>query len=74
MASRAPRLTAREIEVILSRHGFELISQKGSHRKWRHCELSLQVIVPEQLGRQLPVGAVRSILIHAEIPREEWKP
>ncbi|HUT23318.1 MAG TPA: type II toxin-antitoxin system HicA family toxin [Sumerlaeia bacterium] len=74
MASRAPRLTAREIEAILSRHGFELISQKGSHRKWRRRELSLQVIVPEHLGRQLPVGTVRSILVHAEIPREEWKP
>jgi predicted RNA binding protein YcfA (HicA-like mRNA interferase family) len=37
---------ADEVEKILQSYGFELISQKGSHRKWRNDDRQLQVIVP----------------------------
>lgn len=33
MGERLRRLTAREVEDLLRRHGFRLVSQKGSHRK-----------------------------------------
>ena len=46
-------MKSREVEAILKRYGFELISQKGSHRKWRNSELGLQVIVPEHKGKDL---------------------
>jgi predicted RNA binding protein YcfA (HicA-like mRNA interferase family) len=45
------RLTAKEVEKILQRYNFQLISQKGSHRKWRNNELGLQVTVPEHRGK-----------------------
>ena len=32
MAGRLPRLTADELIRILRRHGFELVSQRGSHQ------------------------------------------
>lgn len=73
MPRRILRMTAREVEVLLRRHGFQLVSQKGSHRKWRHASLGLQVIVPQHHGRQLPVGTLRNILINGEIPESEWK-
>jgi predicted RNA binding protein YcfA (HicA-like mRNA interferase family) len=73
MGERIRRMTARELEVILRRHGFQLISQKGSHRKWRNESLALQVIVPDHRGRQLPLGTLRSILNTAEIPENEWR-
>lgn len=66
-------MTAREIEVVLRQHGFVLISQKGSHRKWRHPERHLQAIVPEHRGRQVPLGTMRAIFQGAEIPDHEWK-
>jgi predicted RNA binding protein YcfA (HicA-like mRNA interferase family) len=43
-------MKSREVEAILKRYKFKLISQKGSHRKWRNTELGLQVIVPEHKG------------------------
>ncbi|MDF5738700.1 MAG: type II toxin-antitoxin system HicA family toxin [Nostoc sp.] len=46
--SRTRRMNADEVESILQRYGFELVSQKGSHRKWRNIERQLQVIVPYQ--------------------------
>ncbi|MEH2383705.1 MAG: type II toxin-antitoxin system HicA family toxin [Nostoc sp.] len=50
MSERIRRMTSREVETILKQYGFQLISQKGSHRKWRSEDLGLQVIVPEHRG------------------------
>ena len=69
---RIPRLKCQDVEELLRRHGFILVSQKGSHRKWRHMERHLQVVVPEHSGRDLPIGTLRAILVNAEIPESEW--
>jgi predicted RNA binding protein YcfA (HicA-like mRNA interferase family) len=66
-------MSATEVERILRRYGFELIAQKGSHRKWRNDEKSLQVIVPMHKGKNIAIGTLRNILITADIPDEEWK-
>ena len=73
MGERIRRMTAREVETLLRRYGFHLISQKGSHRKWRNENLGLQVIVPEHSGRRLPLGTLRNILKNADLPQDEWK-
>jgi predicted RNA binding protein YcfA (HicA-like mRNA interferase family) len=66
-------MNAADVERILTRYGFELVSQKGSHRKWRNLERNLQVIVPYHKGRSLPIGTLRNIMISASIPEAEWK-
>ncbi|MDF5723357.1 MAG: type II toxin-antitoxin system HicA family toxin [Rhizonema sp. PD37] len=43
MSDRIRRLRARVVETILKQFGFQLISQKGSHRKWRNEDVELQV-------------------------------
>jgi predicted RNA binding protein YcfA (HicA-like mRNA interferase family) len=73
MSPKIRRLTALDVEALLSRHGFQLVSQKGSHRKWRHPHSRLQVIVPLHRGRQLPLGTLRNILLNAKIPENYWK-
>ena len=73
MSERVRRMTARQVEIILRKYEFELISQKGSHRKWRNEELGLQVIVPEHKGRTLPIGTLLSIVQGAKIPESEWR-
>lgn len=73
MGERMRRMTAREVEGLLRRYGFQLVSRKGSHRKWRQPDTGLQVIVPEHRGRTLPTGTLRAILKGAEIPESEWK-
>ena len=73
MGERIRRMTSREVEALLRRYGFQLVSEKGSHRKWRNATLGLHVVIPEHRGRQLPLGTLRSILIAAEIPEREWR-
>ena len=73
MAGRLPRLTADELIRILRRHGFELVSQRGSHQKWRHLDTGRQVIVAYHRGRQLPVGTINSIIDGSGLSREEFR-
>lgn len=71
--TRIRRMNADEVENILKKYGFELVSQKGSHRKWRNLDRQLQTIVPYHKGRNLPIGTLRNIMINADIPETEWK-
>jgi predicted RNA binding protein YcfA (HicA-like mRNA interferase family) len=73
MGEHVRRLTPREVESILHRHGLVLVSQKGSHRKWRHPVRGVQVIVPMHAGRPLPIGTLLSIMKGAEIPETEYR-
>ena len=57
--SRIRRMNADEVERILKNYDFELISQKGSHRKWRNNEQEIQVIVPYHKGKDIPIGTLR---------------
>jgi predicted RNA binding protein YcfA (HicA-like mRNA interferase family) len=73
MGERIRQMSAAEVERILQRYGFALISQKGSHRKWRNEIQGLQVIVPMHKGKNLKIGTLRNILTTADIPTDEWK-
>jgi predicted RNA binding protein YcfA (HicA-like mRNA interferase family) len=73
MGDRLPRLKAREVEAVLSGHGFVLVSQRGSHRKWRHPDTRAVVTVPEHAGRELPVGTLAQIMKASNIAKEAWK-
>jgi len=72
MAQRLPRLKAEEIIRILARHGFILVSQHGSHQKWRHPDTGKQVIVPYHKGKGLPLGTLKSIIVGSSIPEEDF--
>ncbi|NJK59157.1 MAG: type II toxin-antitoxin system HicA family toxin [Oscillatoriales cyanobacterium SM2_1_8] len=71
--TRLRRMNADEVERILRKYGFQWISQKGSHKKWRNPELDAQVVVPYHRGKDLPTGTLRNIMLTAMIPEHEWK-
>ena len=73
MGEKIRQFTARELERLLKRFGFALISQKGSHKKWRNLSTGRQVIVPSHSGRKIPLGTLRNILTNSQIAKEEWK-
>ena len=73
MAQRLPRLTADGVIQVLRRHGFEMVSQRGSHQKWRHPGTGRQVIVAYHRGRQLPLGIINSIIEGSGLALEEFR-
>ena len=72
MAPKLPRLKAEEVVKVLDRHGFVLISQRGSHQKWRHPDSGKQVIVPYHKGKQLPLGTLKSIVDGSGVPEPDF--
>jgi predicted RNA binding protein YcfA (HicA-like mRNA interferase family) len=72
MPHKISRLKAAEVVNILQHHGFVLISQRGSHQKWRNHVTGKQVIVPIHKGKELPLGTLMSIIDGSGIPEKEF--
>jgi predicted RNA binding protein YcfA (HicA-like mRNA interferase family) len=72
MTPRQVRLNAPEVAAILEGHGFKLVSQRGSHQKWRNADTGKQVILPYHQGKDLPIGTLRSIIEGSGIPPDKF--
>ena len=53
-------------------HGFALVSQRGSHQKWRNDKTGKQVIVPYHKGKRLPIGTLKAIIEGSGISPDEF--
>jgi len=60
-SERLPVCKAKEVVRVLRKHGFAMISQKGSHQKWRHAN-GRQVIVALHGNKPIPIGTLKSII------------
>ena len=65
-----PKLpSSKEIIAVLLAHGFEKVSQRGSHHKY--CKDNRIVIVPSP-KKEIPIGTLQSILKQAGLTREDF--
>ena len=55
---------------MLRKHGFELVSQKGSHKKFRRGTHT--VIVPDP-RKQIPIGTYLSIVEQSGLLRKDFE-
>jgi len=69
--TRLAPITARELQAILSRLGFRLIRQKGSHAFWQH-EDGRATIVPVHKGENIGRGLLRQVLNDIDIDPEKF--
>lgn len=69
-----PKLySSRHIINVLEKHGFEYISQKGSHVKYRkYGRPILTTIIPAN-RKEIPIGTFRSILRQSQLKEEDFK-
>jgi predicted RNA binding protein YcfA (HicA-like mRNA interferase family) len=56
-----PVLTAKKVVRVLRENGFVMVSQRGSHQKWRHAN-GRQVIVAMHGNKLIPIGTLKSII------------
>ena len=70
--SRMPRLGAEEDIRALSRAGFHVARQRGSHRILKHPD-GRTTVVPVHRGDIMGPGLMSKILRDAEISREEFQ-
>ena len=73
MGERFPVCSARDAVRALVRNGFQFVSQKGSHQKWRHPD-GRQVIIPDHGSKPIPIGTLKSIIKGSGLDVEDYRP
>ena len=68
-----PRLTGRELVQGLSRLGWGVVVQKGSHAQLKHPSRGGRVTVPLHAGETIGPGLLHSILAQAGVTVEELR-
>lgn len=71
MNGKLPLLDAKELIKILTKMGFEVIRQRGSHVYLKHKD-SRFTIVPLHSGRDIGRGLLKRILNEIDMSREEF--
>jgi predicted RNA binding protein YcfA (HicA-like mRNA interferase family) len=72
VSRRFPVCTAKDIVRVLRQRGFALVSQKGSHQKWRHPN-GRQVVVPMHGNKPIPTGTLKSIVEGAGLAADDFR-
>lgn len=63
-------MKVREILRLLADDGWTQISQRGSHRQFKHSAKPGKVTVPGKMSDDVPVGTLKSILRQAGLEKE----
>lgn len=72
MSDKLPVLSGNEIIKILSKAGFIVVKQKGSHIKMKKTEGEKNLIVTVPNHSEVKKGILLNILKQAELSREEF--
>ncbi|MEG4939099.1 type II toxin-antitoxin system HicA family toxin [Microcoleus sp. F4-D5] len=64
-------MKVREVIKMLEEDGWYLARTKGSHRQFKHPEKAGTVTVSGNLGVDMPIGTLKSVLRQAQLEEEE---
>lgn len=70
MSSKYPILPPKKIIKILKKFGFEKVSQRGSHVKYKNFNTGKSYIIP--MHNEIASGTLKSILEQANIEIQEF--
>ncbi len=66
-------MSGREICGILTKHGFVLIRQQGSHMVMQKKISESTITVPVPDHKEIKIGTLKSIIRQSRIPSEEFE-
>jgi predicted RNA binding protein YcfA (HicA-like mRNA interferase family) len=69
--SKLPVVSAKELERIILKLGFEITRQKGSHRFYKHPD-GRYTTIPHHPGEDISRPLIRTILREIELDVEEY--
>ena len=70
MSSKYPILSPEKIIYILAKFGFEKVSQKGSHAKYKNKITNRVYIIP--MHKEIARGTLKSTLEQANVDLEDF--
>jgi predicted RNA binding protein YcfA (HicA-like mRNA interferase family) len=69
--SRLPVVSAKELEKLLLKLGFEISRQKGSHRFYKHPD-GRYTTIPHHPGEDISRPLIRAILRQIELDADDY--
>lgn len=64
-------MKVREVIKMLEDDGWYLARTRGSHRQFKHPEKAGTVTVSGNLGVDMPIGTLKSVLRQAQLEEED---
>lgn len=64
-------MKVREVIKILEDDGWYLARTRGSHRQFKHPEKAGTVTVSGNLGVDMPIGTLKSVLRQSQLEEED---
>jgi len=68
---KLPLIAGVDMCKIVSKLGFVMVRQKGSHTVWKH-EDGRTTTIPIHSGKKLPRGLIKKIMKDVELPVEDY--
>ena len=65
--------SGRQVCVILMRHGFEMVRQRGSHVVMQRTLSGSTITVPVPAHDEIKFGTLQSIIRQSGLPRSEFE-
>ena len=69
---KLPIISGKELIKFLSKKGFEIVSQKGSHVRMKQNKFGEVKVTIVPLHKELDAGTLLAILRQCEIEKEEF--
>jgi predicted RNA binding protein YcfA (HicA-like mRNA interferase family) len=69
--TKLPPLTGEQVIKALSKAGFQVVRQRGSHKYLKHSD-NRATVVPIHKGETIGPGLLRKIIRDTEMSREEF--
>jgi predicted RNA binding protein YcfA (HicA-like mRNA interferase family) len=70
---KLPILSGKEVCQILSKHGFQIVRQKGSHIVMQKKIEFSTITVPVPNHKEIRLGTLKSIIRQSQIPSKEFE-
>ncbi|WP_369127681.1 type II toxin-antitoxin system HicA family toxin [Candidatus Viridilinea mediisalina] len=70
---RLRSLSGKQVIAILSRYGFQVVRQRGSHAVLQKQLANTTVTVPVPLHNELKIGTLQSIIRQSGVPKSEFE-
>ncbi len=69
--TKLPSLTGEQVIKALSKAGFQVVRQRGSHKYLKHTD-NRATVVPVHKGESIGPGLLRKIIHDTELSREDF--
>jgi len=66
-------LSGQEVCSVLSKHGFELVRQKGSHMVMQRKTQFSTITVSVPNHKEIRIGTLKSIIRQSQVPSAEFE-